>query len=71
MSEGKVVRVRDHKVYAITNKDTNERVFVKAKTRTAVSEHLINQMYDIEMIGPKHMGDFATAVQGGVEIHEI
>jgi len=71
MREDKVVRERASKVYVITNKDSGEKVFVKAKTRTAVGEHLIAQNFDISMVSPKDMADFAVAVQNGVEIHEI
>jgi hypothetical protein len=71
MSEDKVVRERASKVYVITNKDSGEKVFVKAKTRTAVGEHLIAQNFDISMVSPKDMADFAVAVQNGVAIHEI
>jgi len=75
MSEEKVVKAavkeRATKVYVITNKETDEKIFVKAKTRTAVGEHLLSQNFDIAMISPKDMADFAVAMQAGTQIHEI
>ena len=71
MSEEKVVKERATKVYVITNKESGEKIFVKAKTRTAVGEHLLAQNFDIAMISPKDMADFAVAMQAGTQIHEI
>jgi len=71
MSEEKVVRERVAKIYVVTDKSSGEKVLVKAKTRTAVGEYLVNQNFDIEMLAPKNMSVMLDAVSSGAQVHEI
>lgn len=71
VTEPKVVRERAAKIYVVTDRNSGEKVLVKAKTRTAVGEYLVNQHFEIEMLAPKNMDVMLNAVSTGAQVHEI
>jgi len=71
VTEPKVVRERAAKIYVVTDKSNGEKVLIRAKTRTAVGEYLVNQNFDIEMLAPKNMDVMVSAVTSGAQVHEI
>lgn len=71
MSEEKTVRERAQKIYVVTDKNSGEKVLVKAKTRTAVGDYLVNQNFVIDMLAPKNMSVMLDAVASGAQVHEI
>lgn len=71
VTESKVVRERVQKIYVVTDKNSGEKVLVKAKTRTAVGEFLVNQNFEVEMLAPKNMSVMLDAVASGAQVHEI
>ena len=60
---------RADKLYVVT--DTNgERVYVKAKSKTAALAYVVGQMFSVQMVGANDMPSLASDIAGGITIHQ-
>lgn len=60
---------RELKLYNVRNSETHHCVYVKAKSKTEALSFVVDNMFTVNLIGPKDIDEVATNISNGVEIH--